>query len=196
MKKTVSILLLAAFLQPLIGQDKKHDLSLSYGIVTTDQVVDIFETILTAAFSFGNYTKTNLEYTGAKFITYKYGVNKRLKAGATFGIDGVKGDLLNANTEEIFGTFSTNHYTIAAEADLRYINTNWFEMYSGLGLGYTFTRQYGEDNTGVSDITNSRHVAFQLNLAGFRFGKNFGAYMETGFGYKGILNFGLSYRFK
>lgn len=196
MKKTVSIILLAAFLQPVIGQDKKHDLSLSYGIVTTDQVVDIFETILTAAFSFGNYTKKNLEYTGAKFITYKYGVTKRLKAGATFGIDGVKGDLYNANTEDFFGTFSTNHYTIAAEADLRYINTNWFEMYSGLGLGYTFTRQYGEDNTGVSDVTNSRHVAFQLNLAGFRFGKNFGAYLETGFGYKGILNFGLSYRFK
>lgn len=196
MKKIIVALLLLATFNLSNAQDNKHDLSLSYGVVTTDQVIDIFESVLTAVFSFGNYTKTNLDYTGAKFFTYKYGATEHLKAGATFGVDGVRGDLLNANTNEYFGSFSTNHYTLALEADLRYINTRWFEMYSGAGLGYTFTREFGEDINGDSDAYNSRHVNFQLNLAGMRFGNAFGGFVEAGFGYKGILNFGLSYRFE
>jgi hypothetical protein len=60
----------------------------------------------------------------------------------------------------------------------------------------SFTRNYGEDNAGLLDVSKSRHIAFQINRPGFRFGRNFGAYLETGFRYKGILNFGLSYRIK
>lgn len=195
MKKFIFTLLLVCTFASAKSQFIEHDISASYGIVTTDQIVDMIKDVFTTIFSFGTYEKDNYDYTGARFLTYKNSVRYRLGLGATVGMDGVRGDLLSNQTK--YGTFSTNHYTLAAEADYRWVNTKFFQMYSGFGLGYTLSTDKGEvTTTGESDLLISGHSAFQINPLGMRIGKGFGGFVELGFGYKGLLNFGLSYQFE
>jgi hypothetical protein len=195
MKKLVIILLLSSGVVTTNAQYVHHDLSGSYGFVTTDQIVDVFKDVLTAVFSFGNYQKEDYNYSGALFLTYKNAVTYKTHIGATIGIDNVTGDLTNNNIK--YGDFRTNHTTMAIEGDIRWVKKNAFQLYSGIGLGYTFTSETGEISaTGDTDTNKSGHVAFQINPLGMRMGKRLGAFAEIGFGYKGIANFGLSYQFE
>ncbi|MCF8347140.1 MAG: hypothetical protein K9G38_08005 [Bacteroidales bacterium] len=194
-KKYLLILLFSFSIMLARGQYLHHDITGSYGFVTTDQVADVLKDVLTTVFSFGTYEKENYDYSGALFLTYKRPVTYRLHMGGTVGIDNVSGDLLSNGTA--YGTFHTRHTTFAGEADLRWVKRNRLQMYSGLGLGYTFTAEEGfVSGSGESDINRSGHLAIQVTAIGLRIGRKFGGFMEAGFGYKGLLNFGLSYQFE
>lgn len=193
MKKLVLLILPLLFTAQLQAQFEKHEISASYGMVTVDQIVDIFEDILVTIFTLGNFEKSDYNYSGALFLTYKYGASYRWDIGLTAGIDRVQTDLMW--DDELQGYFKENHTTLAAETDYRWVKKNFIELYTGIGVGYTFTNNYAELLNGDTENVNSGHVTGQLNLLGIRIGKKIGLYTEIGFGYKGILNFGASFKF-
>ena len=192
--KKIAIVIMALMLAfPLSAQFEKHEISASYGVVTLDQVVDIFEDILISIFTLGNFEKDDYSYTGALFLTYRYSANYRWDIGVTAGLDRVEGNLIWA--DQLAGTFRESHNTIALETHLRWVRKSFIELYSGIGVGYTFTNNYAELLTGEQESINSGHVTGQLNVLGIRLGKKIGLYTEFGFGYKGLLNFGASVKF-
>jgi hypothetical protein len=70
------------------------------------------------------------------------------------------------------------------------------QLYTMLGLGVTLNTEKGSYNsTGDTDTETSSNLAFQVTPIGMRIGRKLGGFAELGFGYKGIMNFGLSYRF-
>lgn len=193
MKKIFVLLLIAALAFPARAQFEQHEISASYGMVTVDQVADIIAGLLLSVFTLGNFEMDNHDYSGAWFLTYKYGVTYRLDLGLTAGLDRVKGDLLW--NDEIEGSFRQGHYTVAAEMTYRWVKKDLLNLYSGIGLGYTLTNSYADFINGDTESVNTGHVTGQMNLMGLRIGKKFGVFSEFGFGYKGLLNFGASYRF-
>lgn len=193
MKKIVVLIIIAALAFPADAQFEKHEISASYGLVTVDQVADIFAQVLISLFTLGNLEMDDHQYSGAWFLSYKYGVTYRMDLGVTAGLDRVKGNLWW--DDELEGTFRQSHYTMAAEMTYRWIKKDLVNMYSGIGIGYTFTNSYADLLNGESEDINSGHVTGQLNLIGLRVGKKFGVFTEFGFGYKGIINLGASYKF-
>ena len=67
-------------------------------------------------------------------------------------------------------------------------------MYSGIGLGYAFMKDKYTTDDGSDEIKNSGEFAFHINAFGVRFGKNIGGYVEVGYGYKGLVNLGVSFK--
>jgi len=69
-------------------------------------------------------------------------------------------------------------------------------MYSGLGLAYTYgTLKYDSSTPQEESSTDNISLPnFHLTGVGLRVGKSFGGFAEFGFGYKGIVNMGLSYQ--
>ena len=65
-------------------------------------------------------------------------------------------------------------------------------MYSGLAFGYAFQNIQYMPIEGEEEVENPGKMAFHINAIGFRFGKSIGGFLELGYGYKGILNFGFS----
>ncbi|MCK4288204.1 MAG: hypothetical protein KAW86_03280, partial [Bacteroidales bacterium] len=61
--------------------------------------------------------------------------------------------------------------------------------------GYTFRKDTYKPDIGQEQTNNINHFNFQITAVGVRLGKSLGGFMELGFGYKGLLNFGLSYQF-
>jgi len=193
MKKALIILLIILAAGRVNGQYVYNDITASYGVITTDQVIDVFKDIIIATFSFGAYTKDNYQYSGALFLTYKYAPSFRFNVGATLGMDRVNGDLISNDIKT--GEFRTSHTTLAVEMDYRYVKNEIFQMYSGLGIGYTLSIDSGTTNEGLEDSYAYGHTNMQLTLLGMRLGKKFAVFGEAGFGYKGLINFGLSYNF-
>ncbi|AIZ42936.1 hypothetical protein [Cellulophaga baltica] len=76
-----------------------------------------------------------------------------------------------------------SNFSIAIEADYRYISNPKFQMYSGLGIAY-FTSEAFESN-----------ISYQLTGLGFRVGRKVAAFAELGFGYKGSFALGASWQF-
>ena len=189
------ILLVATSNNKLFAQDSKHDISVSYGVLTNDEFIDFYSDLFIDMFTLGYETTDNTKELGGIFITYK-NIAHKFNWGITAGYDAIlSSDVKDKDT--LVGKAYSNRITIAFEAEYRYINKEFFQMYSGLGVGYSFRKDTYKPNLGEDQekTYNMDHFNFQLTAAGVRFGKSFGGFMELGFGYKGILNFGLSYQF-
>lgn len=186
------ILLIATSNNKLFAQDSKHDISVSYGVLTNDQFLDFYSDLFIDIFTLGYETTDNTKELGGIFITYK-NIAHKFNWGITAGYDAIlSSDIKDKDT--LVGKGYSNRITIALEGDYRYINKDIFQMYSGLGLGYTFRKDTYNPDIGPEQTNNINHFNFQLTAVGVRFGKSLGGFMELGFGYKGILNFGLSYQ--
>lgn len=88
-------------------------------------------------------------------------------------------------------------YTVALEWEYRYVNQGIVQVYSGLGIGFTYgteelTPPPSEQSIVETTTGDVSSIAYQVNAIGVRIGKKFAGYAEFGYGYKGILNLGFS----
>jgi len=173
------------------GQTRRHDLSLSYGVLSSDQLTDIFEDIVTIVLTFGTFGKTDQEFTGVPFLTYHYSSNSRFGFGAAIGGYNSSGHLQFAGDD--VGTFKEKNYIAAVELDYHWIMKPSFQMYSGAGVGVRYRK--GTYETTESDTVSKVLPAFHLNALGIRFGRKIGFFLEMGIGYKGLLSGGVNAQF-
>lgn len=72
---------------------------------------------------------------------------------------------------------------------------NKVQLYSGLGIGYTFGSESlnpAVDSGKTTSTGTINSFAWQVNVIGIRVGKAIAGFAEFGYGYKGIVNIGLS----
>jgi hypothetical protein len=192
--KPILILVLAAFVltAPGFGQTRRHDLSLSYGVLSIDQLADVFTDVVTIVVSLGTFGKQDVKYTGVPFLSYHTSRNDRFGFGAAFGGYNSSGLLRIGDTD--VGEFKETNYMGAVELDYRWVMKPGFQLYSGVGFGVRLRRgtyTAGEE----TDTVNKALPTFHLNALGLRFGRAVGFFLELGGGYKGALNAGLSAQF-
>jgi hypothetical protein len=102
------------------------------------------------------------------------------------------------------GTFVDTTYNITsddrlltgvARVQFTYVNKPFIRMYSGIGIGITV--DFAKGSIGNNKVSEQKLMpAGQLTLMGLRFGRAFGGFFEFGFGSYGIINAGISYKFK
>ncbi len=192
--KPVVVLTLAAFVLTGagFGQTRRHDLSLSYGVLSIDQITDVFTDVVTIVITLGTFGKDEVKYTGVPFLSYHTSRNDRFGFGAAFGGYNASG-LLRVGDSTV-GDFKESNYIGAVELDYRWVMRPGFQLYSGVGFGVRYRRGTyvaGEE----TDTLNKVLPTFHVNALGLRFGNNVGFFIELGGGYKGALNAGLSAQF-
>ncbi|MCX6245172.1 MAG: hypothetical protein NTU98_10765 [Bacteroidetes bacterium] len=92
------------------------------------------------------------------------------------------------------GNFDDRLITGITKVTFHYHNKPKFSIYSAIWLGVTLdlgTLTYN----GEHSVKNVGYPACQLTFVGFRFGRDFGGFLELGAGTLGIVNAGLSYKF-
>jgi hypothetical protein len=171
------------------GQTRRHDLSLSYGVLSSDQLVDIFSDIVTIVLTFGTFSKSNQKFSGVPFLSYHYSANSRFGFGAAVGGYNSSGYLEMLG--DTIGTFREKNYVAAVELDYHWIMKPALQVYSGAGFGFRYRHgTYLAEET--SDTVNKVLPAFHLNVLGVRFGRKIGFFLEAGIGYKGLLLGGIN----
>ncbi|HPW18570.1 MAG TPA: outer membrane beta-barrel protein [Candidatus Aminicenantes bacterium] len=194
-KPAVALTLAAVLLSfPAAGfaQERKHDLSFQFGLVSVDQFADILKDVIVIVITLGNFNKADQKFSAVPFLTYHYSANSRFGFGAAVGRYSSSGNLSQSGS--VVGDFSEKNTIVAAELDYHWVMRPGFQLYSGAGFGVRAHR--GRYTDGVdTDTVNKLLPTFNLNALGLRFGKKVGFFAEAGVGYKGLLSAGVNAQF-
>jgi hypothetical protein len=192
-KSLIAFALIGLFISSVsFAQTRKHDLSLSYGVVSYDQFADILTYIVTIIITLGTFSKDNMEYTGVPFLSYHYSRNSRFGYGFAVGGYQATGDL--KFLDETVGDFKETNYIGAIELDYHWVMKRSFQLYSGAGFGVRIRKGTYTDSDSTETVSKALPT-FHVNLLGFRIGRKIGIFGEGGFGYKGMFCGGLNAQF-
>ena len=166
------------------------DLSVSYGYMNTG-------ISYTDASQNGN--KTIARYPQPAFFTVRYFLYNRLAIGVATGVASEQGKYFDPNNLATqAGTYSASSTTVAIELYYVYHFWKYVEVYTFAGAGPSFanmTSSYSSHGFGFpSETTSNTILKGQYTPLGIRFGGRLGAYAEVGYGYKGIVNAGISFK--
>jgi hypothetical protein len=217
LKAVLLILLVTLFITPgiLYAQRSGNSLlSFSAGIVTVDEFKGVtYTSYMDIPFAYSGAAFLSYRY----FITDHVAVGLSagmddVKGNLTFGNPKFNG----TNMEGTAGTYIRHTYTLAPEIFLKYHQNNGVMLYGYCGVGYTFSKvekAYDPQlyasayQNGVNPNAGSvpaylsptnpyyeieSHLNGQITALGIRIGEKVAWDIEFGFGYKGVINTGLS----
>ncbi|MFA8450232.1 MAG: hypothetical protein ACEPOW_06035 [Bacteroidales bacterium] len=206
MKKTLFILLTIICISPHINAQTndttataiakhKNEFIISYGILGAQDILSLVYSFNTFFYDPLIFEINNLNQTSGIFgITYGRFLSPKVKISGLLNFERAR-----FTVQDEFGVvegndFNLDFYTFMVRGDWFYFTQEYVSLYSGLAIGGTI----------ISSKNNSKYNAqnkniglfgFQINAIGLRLGYRFYALGELGFGYQGILRFGLGYRF-
>lgn len=186
-------LVVICFVSQLNAQN--NEIRANLGLLTTADIGSIFEDLLVRTITIGGYSTDDATSLGAIGLEYWHSPSDRLKIGGLLSLQKIDKEVFFTGNK--VGDITDNYYTILPQISYEYVQANWIRLYSGVGLGLTiWEQQLKSDDPKLTDGKASDVLFnFHLNAIGARVGNTFGASLELGFGAKGIINAGLSYRF-
>ena len=200
MKLTILLLFAVAGINAAYAQcpsnKRQLDISVSYGVISTDQVFGVPND--DGATVSGQKTLTSAP--GSPFINVRYFFFNRLAFGVTCGFLSESGKYVDTYAPSITGTGTyASHSTVTAfEVYYIYLFRKNMELYTLGGIGPSFsnanitTNVLGLSTTSHAESVNTTKV--QYTPIGIRYGGKLRAYAELGIGYKGVFNAGISYK--
>lgn len=197
MKRVLSLLFLSSlvFTFSVQSQDvgSKHELRLGVGFISSTDVMDIFSDFLATSLTAGHYSVDNKKMTGNYSLTYRNHFSERLSLGGTLLYSQIDTDVLLNGTKN--GDSRNRYFTLAPEFELKYLKTNFLNLYGYAGAGMTLLNQKMELEGKPSEKDDKMFFNFQLSPICLQVGNSFGLLAEAGFGYKGVINVGLFAKF-
>lgn len=185
---TSTVLILAALDVPA-QTTGKHEIQIGVGLHSDEAVIPhMLENFVNVLFG---WSPTSIEPKTFLNISYRYRLKPKFSLGVTTGYRSRTYDKKHDRS----GTYGykTKSAVMAFECVFHHYHKPNIAVYSLAGLGSYFTQDQSiiyPDQT-YSDAA----MTFQATPLGIRFGKTVGVFAELGYGYKGILNFGISGKF-
>lgn len=187
MKRNFFYAMMFCFASTLFSQEKgTHEIKFNVGFETSNEFLNTVDDIISGA----SYQNTSV--TPAFSVTYKVAIKNNWFLFADGNYQSISEDVIENNSKT--GDVSHRYLTFGFGSDYHYISNSWFQMYSGLSVGYTSQNSDFTTSSNIED-ENDSFFNFHLNALGFRFGKTIAATLELGVGYRGVANLGLSYQF-
>ncbi len=171
-----------------------HDFMISYGLPATDMFQNLSSNMLDDKYPDKRYIRDNYKGSGIISLTYRHvSKSEMFFWGVAAGYNSTQGDVYYLGSND--GELKRNFISVAFEGQYRYQNLKKVQLYSGLGIGYSFGKEKLTNPTESGSQSTSgtiNRIAYQINVMGIRIGDNIGGFVELGYGYKGIVNVGLS----
>ena len=205
MKRTLLCLACAGIILHISAQEvqesqifmPKHEVYAGFGLLNDNQILamatDIFSTIVTL----GYLVQPGSYKAFTPFAGYRYWFTKRFVLGGTFAYDVNSVKVYNADHRDQMREINRYYMTFAVEPTFNYVCQPSWQLYGSFGLGLTIVHFADAvfDDGRKANVSRVPYVNVHATPVGVRFGKEFGGFVEIGYGYKGILNAGINYRF-
>jgi len=194
MKKSIFIAIAAVVgfvFKTQAQESKKHEIRIDYSDATPLVIADVFINAFVSAIS--GSESSNEKAFGMLSAGYRYALSNRFSIGADLSYANASSDMKNKSTNEI--TYrKSNFYMVLPTAKYSYVKRGIIDFYGTVASGAILAN--GSDRTDhEKTTTNDIIFAFQVNPLGLRIGKDWGGFLEAGYGFKGIFALGASYRF-
>ncbi len=191
----------------------KNEVALSYGYVTRDNFLtnplrfvkvyklnDSLRYDMRKADAYKLFgTEKSVGYgsfrsSGALFGSYRRNLFQWLSVGLTAGFEKESKDLVIEGMN--VGLYTRYVFTIAPELQARYYHRGATTMYGALGIGNSFvSEQYTSLTSDKHLDATDNYAGFQVSPIGIKVGRKLNGFGEIGFGYKGMVQLGISYRY-
>lgn len=139
----------------------------------------------------------NYKYTGIGAVGYNFYLNPYFSLGAYFGISQAEMNVMEEESDIMVYHNHIKSYTGMIGANWIYFRQGVWEISSGVWLGVCYKDEEKSNITSdfIPKETDKATVAYNLTACKVRVGGTLGGFVELGFGYKGIVNAGLSVKF-
>jgi hypothetical protein len=193
---TLMFVLGMAFISPTLAQGTNEDaphneLYAGIGFLNSNQVLSMTSDIVGTILTLGLLVQPHSYNILTPSVGYRYWFNKRIGIGAHFAFDknSVKVLPAQATDWEIHQRF---FYTFAADFNWNYMYKSTCQLYGNIGMGATVVSFSGNS---ADQLQRLPYFNMHLSPFGVRVGKTIAGFAEIGWGYKGIINIGVSAKF-
>ncbi len=201
MKTTATLVVLALLITGLnesFAQNEntgKNEIRVGYGLLTGPEMANSLFS-LWPAIGVSIWKDTikdyNCSFRGAVTVEYNRFVKPWCTVGASLSINPISTLITTKHGYEM--TWSYYLISIMPKVNFIYFNKGPVSMYSGIEAGCSLI--LWRDRQGAVTMNDTGlSAAFQINGFGIRVGREIGGFVEWGYGFRGIVNFGLSARF-
>ena len=173
----------------------KNQIRLGYGVLTAPEMANSLMSVW-PAIGMTIWKDTITDYVCSFYGVASLEYLRHLKPWVAVGISLSVNPISTLITTKHGKELTWNYYllNVMPRVDFYYLNKGIFSMYSGVQAGATVI--FWQDRLGSANMTDSGVTfAYHVNAFGIRIGKEFGAYMEWGFGFRGVVNAGISAKF-
>ncbi|WP_026629251.1 hypothetical protein [Dyadobacter alkalitolerans] len=166
----------------------KFEIQVGYGPFAREQVLDDFvERSLRSSFN----QIPKWDFSNSYAITYRYQGRRRIAIGLTSGFSTHTTYRTYYSDSKSFYRHSS--FITAFETKFTYVDQPLVQLYAITGMGILIVKTKDQRIPNASKTYG--WPTCQLTPIGVRIGKKFAGFAEIGYGYKGIVNFGVSARF-
>lgn len=205
---TRSLLIMTVIIGPLLAMRLAHaqsapdagsnhnELYISWGIGSIQEIGLTLGSAIGVAFSDGTET-VDVGSTGAIGIGYSRNLTPRWTFGLMLNFlrySSTVNSTVSVMPDKRLSQTRDDILTLMARTDIRWVNARYLQLYSSLAFGGAYDDSYQVTSDGVMHSTFTGWAA-QVNLLGLRIGHDFGAFVELGFGFNGLVAGGVSDRF-
>lgn len=188
MQKLVGLVVLPLFIGSVTCNAQRlhpHEIQISCGPLARPQIL---EDMVTSYFGmFWGETAPELEFSTFYAATYRYQAHRRMSIGVVSGIS--SGSTFRTDYSHLKSFYKHTNGTMAFETEFIIADRPIVKLYAITALGVHVIR--------VKDYVQTKTYAWptcQITPFGIRYGRKFAGFVEIGYGYKGIVNLGLSAR--
>lgn len=172
--------------------DKRHELVVGLGVITSNDVIDMSSDFFESIFTLGGVTYDNIYTFPALNLGYKYPLTDEWFSLFEVSYQNIEKDMYQHY--EYVSNVKGYFLSVGAGVSYLYVSNDWLQIYSGLSIAYTFIWDVLSNEEMRSENDKRYLMNLQFNAIGIRAGKRLGVFFELGMGYKGIANLGASYQ--
>lgn len=189
----------------ILGQKKRirdaeyfprHEFYIQYGAPT---ILELTSTLSpSTAKNVSKVVPKNAVFSGVGGLGYNFFITEQISIGIYAGVSLANADIYYSINEIETLQYSSNiiNYTSQISAHWIYYEEGALQASSGVYLGLNYRDDSLELRTDNPIIpiskTNSLQLAYHLTAIKLRYGNIIGGFAELGFGYRGLVNIGLS----
>jgi hypothetical protein len=176
-------------------ESPKNSIAAGYGVLTVQDIASTVSDVLIDPFTVGIIEVTDITGSGVVFVEYSHFWKSKWRFLVNANYTSIKSTFVNSSDQSNYGKGTDQYYALMVGVNYHWLTHNILELYSGLQAGGSYISTKQTYVTGDDATDNSFAFAFQVTPIGLRVGKTFGGFAELGFGYKGLINVGIDYRF-
>ena len=176
---------------PTKKKKRAVDIRLGAGILSAPVMVEGLSNELFTSIVTPGHTNTDLSGSITFMMCVLFFPDNRIN----FGIDLVYDRIEAAYTypDSTKENVEATYFSIMPRADLKYLKRKGLQLYGSLGAGLAW--RDAENTTTKTAEENKIGIAFHITPIGIRLGNKFAFWAELGFGFRGFICGGLSYKF-
>ena len=203
MKKLLVLALIVAFANSAFAV-KHHEIAVSYGEGTHNQIVNGFANVVGTIFTLGYADVTDLKWSGAYNFKYAFHPVDFVGLGVTTSYQTSKGDIVQGTSKNkdydvrvVVGKAEGKYLTIMPTVSLNWFDFKYVCMYSKAALGYSVSKSKQTDLVSKETAkTSEAYWGYQFTPVALEVGSPLvRGFCELGFGYEGIIAFGVKCKF-